>query len=82
MTLMTLNGHFTLNSVFFQVQNLLIYLHGQRHDIYGKGILVIVLRPTIQVEDRDRVALYYKIRFMLCYYTKRCLITTQNAGKS
>jgi len=27
---------FTLNSLF-QVQNLLIYLYGQRHDIYGEG---------------------------------------------
>jgi len=35
---MTLNGYFTINSVFFQVQNLLIYLYGQRHNIYGEGI--------------------------------------------
>ena len=35
---MTSNGHFTLNSVFFSCQNLLIYLYVQRHDIYGEGI--------------------------------------------
>jgi len=45
---MTLNGHFTLNYVF-QVQNLLIYLHGQRNDIYSEGINNVfghMYRPT------------------------------------
>jgi len=36
---MILNGHFTLNSVFgqVQVQHLFILLYGQRHGIYGHG---------------------------------------------
>jgi len=37
---MALNGHFTVIFCQVQVQDLLIYLYGQRHDIYGSDPLV------------------------------------------
>ena len=55
---MTLNGHFTLSSVFFQVQNLPIYLYGQDRDIQGEGMNNIFDEGYIRA-----VSLYKAIKY-------------------
>jgi len=37
---------FYVKFCFFQVQNVYIYLYGQRHDIYGEGIDNILVKVT------------------------------------
>jgi len=56
---MSLNVHFTLNSVFgqVQVQDLLIDLYGQRRDIYG----MVKVTLTFDMYARWKYVQSYKI---------------------
>jgi len=73
---MTVNGHYTLNSVLFgevQVEDVLIYLHGHRH---GESQIICVLEVCTKQVDIIRIkifnsfGLYHQVKFT-CFSGRR-----------